>query len=326
MSGSEVGIAFLGTGGVARMHAQAVKQLGGASLLGAYSRNEENVRKFAAEFDVQGYRSIDEVLGDPRVDIVSVLTPVEGHSPLASACLEAGKHVLVEKPVAHTVEEIQTLQAAAERADRLCVPVHNYIYAPAIQRAKQLIDQGKLGTLSSLWMIYNEKHPAEMADGRPELLLRELLAHHAYVLLFLGGRPARVSATASNVHFDDKKSNDQAMIICEMPGGAIANLWGSFAADDNTGSPWTVYYKVLGTEGGVTYSWDDVRHGDAPLPGWDLAAYHDSFLYVYEYFLTRCLAQGEPPLSSLGDAADALRIIEATEDSVAEGRSTAVRY
>ncbi len=308
------------------MHAQAVKQLSEARLLGAHSRNPENVARFAAEFDIQAYRSVDEVLGDPAVEVVSVLTPVKNHTPLALACLEAGKHVLVEKPVAHTVDEIRTLEAAAARAERLCVPAHNYIYAPAIQRAKQLIDQGKLGKLSSLWMIYNEKHPAAMADGRPELLLRELHAHHAYVLLFLGGRPIRVSAAASNVHFDDKKSNDQAMIVCEMPGGAIGNLWGSFGADDNTSSPWTVYYKVLGTEGGVTYSWDDVRYGDAPLPGWDRAAYRDSFLYTYEYFLTRCLEKGEPPLSSLGDAAAALRIIEASEESVAEGRFVDVRY
>ncbi len=308
------------------MHAQAVNQLAGARLLGAYSRNPENITKFAGEFGIKGYRSVDEALADPEVDVVSVLTPVPSHAPLALACLEAGKHVLVEKPVSHAIEEIQTLKAAAETAGRLCVPVHNYLYSPAIQRAKQLIDQGKLGKLSSLWMIYNQKHPAEMADGRPELLLRELHVHHAYVLLFLGGRPVRVSATASNVHFRDKGSNDQAMIVCEMPGGAVANLWGSFAADDNTSSPWSVYYKVLGTEGGVTNSWADIRYGDALLPGWDLAAYRDSFLYAYEYFLTRCLANSEPPPSSLDDAADALRIIEATEESVAQGRFVDVRY
>ena len=308
------------------MHAQAVTQLDGARLLGAYSRNPENVTKFAGEFGIRAYRSVDEVLTDPEVDVVSVLTPVESHTPLALACLEAGKHVLVEKPVAHAVDDVQALSAAARRAGRLCVPVHNYIYSPAIQRAKQLIDQGKLGKLSSLWMIYNEKHPAEMGDGRPELLLRELHVHHAYVLLFLGGRPVRVLAAASNVLFRDKKSNDQAMIVCEMPGGAIANLWGSFAADDPTGSPWSVYYKVLGTEGGVTHSWDDFRFGNAALPGWDRAGYRDSFLYTYEYFLTRCLEKGEPALSGLDEAVDALRIIEATEESVAQGRFVEVHY
>ena len=71
------------------MHAQAVKQLGAARLLGAYSRNPENVTKFAAEFGIQGHQSVDEVLGDPEVDVVSVLTPVQNHTPLALACLES---------------------------------------------------------------------------------------------------------------------------------------------------------------------------------------------------------------------------------------------
>ena len=89
-------------------------------MLGAYSRNPENVAKFAGEFGIKGYRSVDEALADSEVDVVSVLTPVRSHAPLALACLEAGKHVLVEKPVSHAIEEIQTLKAAAETAGRLC--------------------------------------------------------------------------------------------------------------------------------------------------------------------------------------------------------------
>ena len=114
-------------------------------------------------------------------------------------------------------------------------------------------------------MIYNQKHDADM--GWPDLLLRELHIHHAYVTLFLAGRPIRVGGLASNIHFSDPSAPDQAMVLCELPGGAVANLWGSFGVDDRTSNPWSVYYKVLGTEGGFTHSWDDCYSGEARLPG-----------------------------------------------------------
>ena len=324
MPQASTGVAFIATGGVAQMHANALAEVSEAHLVGAYSRSSGNVDRFSGQFGIRGYRALDELLGDPLVKVVSVLTPVVSHVEMALACLQAGKHVLVEKPVGRTAEEIRSLAEAATKAKRLCVPMHNYIYSPAIRRAKELVDQGKLGKLSSLWMLYNQKHDADI--GSPGLLLRELHVHHAYVTLFLAGRPIRVAALASNIHFSDPSAPDQAMILCELPGGAVANLWGSFGVDDHTSSPWSVYYKVLGTEGGVTHSWDDCYSGEGRLPGWDKAGYRDSFLHVYDYFFQHCLEKGDPPLSSLEDAVDALRIIEATETAVEKRTFVEVDY
>ena len=119
MGKPEIGIAFIGTGGVAHMHAAAVKQLPQARLVGACSRNPENVAAFADRFGCRGYDALDELLEDPSVDVVSVLTPAPQHVSRSLECLEAGKHVLVEKPVGQTAEEIHKLKSAAERADRI---------------------------------------------------------------------------------------------------------------------------------------------------------------------------------------------------------------
>ena len=107
--------------------------------------------------------------------------------------------------------------------------------------------------------------------------------------------------------------------------GAIATVWGSFAADDRTRDPWTMVYKLLGTEGGFSFSWSDVDFRDAPLPGWDRAGYHESFRHVYEHLAHRCLAAGEPPPSTLADAGDAVRMIEAAEKAI-EGAATPIAY
>ena len=99
MGKPQIGIAFIGTGGVAHMHAAAVEQLPQARLVGAYSRNSENVTAFADRFGSRGYHALHELLEDPSVDVVSVVTPSPLHVSHALKCLEAGKHVLLEKPV-----------------------------------------------------------------------------------------------------------------------------------------------------------------------------------------------------------------------------------
>ena len=115
------------------------------------------------------------------------------------------------------------------------------------------------------------------------------------------------------------------MMAFKMDSGAIATVWGSFAVDDRTRDPWTVIYKLLGTEGGFSFSWSDVDFRDAPLEGWDRAGYHESFRHVYEHLARRCLAAGEPPLSTLADARDALSMIEAAEKAI-EGAATPIAY
>ena len=194
------------------------------------------------------------------------------------------------------------------------MPCHNYVYDPALVRGRELAREGKFGRITSFWMVYNQSHDASaMAPG---LTMRELCIHHAYAVLFFLGRPSSVVAVSGNARSPDSRGDDQVMMVFKTDGGAIANVWGSFAAADRTRDPWTMIYKLLGTEGGFSFSWGDIDFRDAPLTGWDRAAYHESFRHVYEHLAKRCLAAGEAPLSTLADARDALRMIEAAEKAL----------
>jgi len=151
-------------------------------------------------------------------------------------------------------------------------------------------------------------------------------AHHVYSMLYLVGRPVRISAVGSNIFFDDKQAMDQVSIQAELANGVIVNLWGSFGVDDKTNNPWSVYYKVLGTEGGFSHSWNDLQMGEATQPGWDLAGYQDSFEYSQAYFINQCITEGKSPLSNLHDTMDAFNILMAAELAMAERRWIDVQY
>lgn len=313
----KVGVAFIGAGTVAEMHGRGLAAASKATLIGAYDLDCKKAEAITAKFGGRVFDSLQQLLAEPDVDAVHVLTPVPHHVAHAIASLKAGKHVLLEKPVAETLEEIAQLKAAAQQANRVCMPAHNYIYVPSIRRAKRLLAAGKLGDIGSLWILYNIFHsePTAAAYGG---VLRAVCNHHAYSVLYLLGRPRRVMAMASRVHYKKLACEDQAMIVCEMENGSIANLWSSFATDDRTSDPWTVVYKILGTNGGVSYSWNEAQFKDDGGPAWGMPCYEEGFIEEIDYFINRCVLGGEQPLSTLDDAANALKILMAAERSIAK--------
>lgn len=309
---SRIGVAFVGAGIVAEMHGRGVSSSTSAKFIGVYDPDLNKAAALATKFGGRRYESLAQLLADHEVRGVHVLTPIEHHVSTAIAAMRAGKDVLVEKPVATSREDIRTLERVAKEQGRVCMPAHNYIYVPSLQRAKRLIESGKLGEIASLWVLYNIFHAEEVAAIYGGVL-RAVCTHHVYSLLYLLGKPKRLNCVTSRVHYERLTCEDQAMITCEMQNGAIANLWCSFAASDPTNDPWTVIYKVLGTKGGLNYSWNEAQFQDDGGPAWGLPCYEEGFVEEIDFFIRECILGGRAPLSTLDDAAEVLSILEAAE-------------
>jgi predicted dehydrogenase len=325
-NGKEIGVAFVGAGIVAEMHGRGLAATSGARFVGIFDPKISHAKRISSKFGGQVYKKLEELLGDKNVGAVHVLAPTKQHVSIGLKAMQAGKHVLVEKPVAMTTGEIHQLQVAAKKYSRVCMPAHNYIYVPSLHRAKRLIAEKKLGQVGALWILYNIFHSDKIATRSGSGVVRAICIHHAYSLLYLLGKPTRVSAAVSNVCHQKLKFEDQAAIMCEMPGGGIAHLWCSFAVNDLTNDPWTVLYKILGTRGGLTYSWNEAQFDDKGGPAWGLPCYEDGFRGEIDHFINRAIRKSEQPLSTLDDAADALRIIEAAEISARTGKKQTIAY
>lgn len=318
-------IAMIGAGIVAELYAKAFERGLPARFVGVFDPQAERAGAFAGRLGGRAYDDRAELLADGNVDAVLVLSPNTAHVEDAIAALKAGKHVLIEKPVAESDAEISKIDEVAKVAGRICMPAHNYVYMEPVIRLRRLISEGRFGQLASIWILYNIFHAEEIAAHYGGVL-REVAVHHAYSLLFLAGRPTRVSAHKSHIHYERLPVEDQAMLTCEMPDGALANLWVSFAASDRTADPWTVLYKVLGTKGGASFTWNDALFDDEGGPAWGVTNYVDSFHRELMYFAAAVQSGGES-LSTLSDARDALAIIEAAERSIErDGASERVLY
>lgn len=144
---SKLGIAIMGTGMIGAVHRRAAL-LAGAVVRGVVGSSPARARDVAQAWDIpRGYRDIEEALADPQVQVVHVCTPNHLHRAMAQAALEAGKHVICEKPLATTLEDARLLAALAASSDRVATVPFVYRYHPVVREARARIAQGELGPL-----------------------------------------------------------------------------------------------------------------------------------------------------------------------------------
>jgi predicted dehydrogenase len=155
--------AILGTGFMGRVHLEAVQRVESVEAAAIFGRNDEATARLAAAFSVPKASSdYRELFRDATIDAVDICTPNAQHFSMAKEALQAGKHVLCEKPLTTTVAEAEELVALAARSKlRNCV-CHNLRYYPQVQQMRALREAGELGeilvvqgTYSQDWLLYD---------------------------------------------------------------------------------------------------------------------------------------------------------------------------
>lgn len=313
-----IGVGFIGAGDISVLHAAAVKKCPGARLVGLWNRNPERATARAKEFGCTNYATPEALVNDPNIDAVFVLTNLETHLEYTVQALGMGKHVLVEKPVGVSVAEIERMKVLADAKGLVCMPGHNYVYEQGMVRTRELVENGDLGKIVSAYVMYNIHHPEEVAARYPGVV-RQILTHHSYILLYLVGAPVELCAMKATLHYKEYKEEDIAMVQMRLGNGALAHFCASFAADDHAADPWTVMVKVIGTAGSTRYSYrDHVEIKPGLVHSQTYTAYQGSITNEVRHFLIDCLRMGQKPLSTLEDAITAQKMIEAAEKSIAE--------
>jgi predicted dehydrogenase len=211
------------------------------------------------------------------------------------------------------------MQKAVAEANVKCMPVHNYIYEAGIQRAKSMIANGKLGDITQFYMLYNIHHAHDIRARYPGVI-RQILTHHSYTMLYLAGMPKMVSCMKQTFGAEHAPQENVAMATLLMQNGTLSHLCASFANDDHAGDPWTCLIKVIGTRGSTRYSYRDwVINERNGAHSQTYHSYPESIKNTATHFINQVLRKDEAPLSSLEDAIVCQKIIEAFERSVDEG-------
>jgi predicted dehydrogenase len=222
------------------------------SLWGLCEMNAERAAKFSARYPgVHTTASFDEVLADPSVDAVSIATPPSTHYALVKQALEAGKHVLVEKPLATTAVDAEELVEIAEREGLVLMPGHTFLYSPAVNKVRDLIDSGELG---EIYFITSSR--MNLGIYQPDGVVNDLAPHDLSILLYwLDQRVAMVSASGSTVFQDGVP--ETAFLTLSFDQGTTANVQLSWLAPHKVrstivvGSKRMVVYDDAATDGAI---------------------------------------------------------------------------
>jgi predicted dehydrogenase len=208
--------------------------------------------------------SLDQVLDDPGVEAVAVATPAASHASLVMACLKAGRHVLVEKPMALSVREAQTLSVVAEQDGLTLMCDQTYCHSSAVRRMREVIQGGELGNL-----YYVDSVRVNLGRVQPDVDVFWDLAHHDLSILDFV-LPAGYRPTAVSAHGADPLGAGRACLgylTLRLTNAAIAQTHVSWL------SPTKIRTTVIGGSR-CTLVWNDLHPTDRLLVypgGMDLA-------------------------------------------------------
>ena len=328
-AGKPLGWAIVGCGRVAdRRIAPALRKTPGAALIGFCSREAGRAAEFASRHGAaRSYSSLEAMLSDREVDAVYLATPNHLHAPQAIACLQAGRHVLCDKPLARCASEGQQMCDAARRSGGALGLMHQGRFHPAHAEAIRAVRTGELGELTSIRAQIGIWYPPcenwRLDPGRSGGGAAMDLAPHALDLMLQIADPAvRISGWTGNLRFQ-YPVEDVCHARIEFAQGGIGLLEASYAVHAYGGR-----LEIYGSRG--TWRIDGgfqaaptcvVSRRTADANDWTeerFALSVDPFVLALDDFVSAMRA-GRPPSVTAEDGVAELRLIEAIYRSAAAG-------
>jgi predicted dehydrogenase len=250
MNETPIGLAVVGAGYWGPNLVRNAQATPGLKLEYLCDLDVERARRVLGTYStVRTSGSLDEVLADPNVHAVAIATPAGTHLPVAMAAIEAGKHVLVEKPLAATLAEGHQLVVAARRKGVVLMLDHTYVYTAAVQHLRELVRGGGIGSVQ-----YLDSVRINLGLVQPDVDVLWDLAPHD-LSIFEAILPDDVAPTAVAAHGSDPIGAGRACVAhltIQLNNGAMAHVHVNWL------SPTKIRTMVIGGSA-RTVVWDDLQ-------------------------------------------------------------------
>lgn len=227
---------ILGLGMIAEFHAKAIDAMENGKLTHCCSRSMDKAKTFAKEYGCKPFDSLDEMLTDPELDIITICTPSGSHAESVIAAAEAGKHVICEKPIDVTLERIDRMIAAHEKAGTSLCGIFPSRFYDVAQLVKKTVDSGRFGKLVyggayvPWWRdqkYYDEGgwKGTQKYDGGGALMNQSI--HAIDSLIWMMGDVESVSAYKDTLAHENIEVEDTAAASLRFKNGALGVIMGT---------------------------------------------------------------------------------------------------
>lgn len=335
-------VAILGAGFISDIHFESyLRFIPEAEVVAVYARNSEKVKSFAEKHGIPSwYTDIDAIINESGCDIVDICLPNYLHAEVTLKAAKAGKHIIIEKPLAVTLEEADLMIDACKKAGVKLMYAEELCFAPKYERVRQMVKEGAIGDIYMLKQ--SEKHSGPHSDWFYDVnlagggVLMDMGCHAMEWFRWMLGNSKALSVYASMstvLHKGKTKGEDNSVVIIEFENGVTAvaeNSWAKHGGMDDRsevhGTGGVVYADLFMGNSAISYS----KHGygyamekaDTTI-GWSFTVFEEVFNQGYPHELKHfvdCVRNDKQPLVTGEDGRVVLEIIYAAYASAGQGK------
>lgn len=229
--------AIVGCGFIAKKHALAISKIEAANLVAVCDKVTDAMQFYKEDYGANNYNEIEDMLEKEKIDVVCICTPSGFHSSIAVQVAEAKKHIIVEKPIAMTIEDTEKIIEACKLNEVKLAVVHPNRFRPVVQEFKKIIDQGLLGKISHANCIVNWNRNQEYYDQAPwrgtkhsdgGVLMNQAI-HNIDLLLWFMGNPKQVYSMEAT-RLRNIEAEDVSVGTIQFESGALGTVEASTTA------------------------------------------------------------------------------------------------
>ncbi|MFZ5754203.1 MAG: Gfo/Idh/MocA family protein [Bacillota bacterium] len=329
----QIGVGVIGIGQFGTLHAKTFSELYNVKLIGVSSRNYNNVKAIADKYDAIAYTDYNQLLSNPNIDAVSIAVPPNIQKEMAIKALVAGKHVLLEKPIATNIEDAYAIAETAVKYNRKVMVGYIERFNPSLRRVKSILKNGHIGNVFKV-----SSRRSSRLLGKPEWCFTEvgmmthIVGHDVDILKWmLDDKVERVYAESGSFVRNREGQDDNICLLLRFRNGGIGvieeswSLPSTFPTEEND-----TRIDIFGTKGVMkvnnleqTISLCNEEKG-WQYPGilrWPGGSEEDAGIESYalkdelNYFI-KCIIDDVEPIVTAEDAIDTLRVLLAAKESV----------
>ena len=343
----KVGVGLIGSGFIASIHADSFKKIKDAEILAVISPPQGHAQKFAEKHQIpKHFTELDEMLALEEIDMVIIGAPNFLHCEICLKAAEAGKHIVVEKPLCLNLNEADRMIDACKKAGVKLMYAEELCFAPKYVRLKSLLDEGALG--KPILLKQSEKHDGPHAphfwdvDRSGGGVTMDMGCHAFQFFRWLNkNNPVKsvYAQMSTTVHMDKTRGDDNGIIILEFENGVTAIAEESWTKpggmDDRAevhGTEGVAYADVLQGNSIQTYSNKGVGYAvekAGHTVGWSYTMYEENWNYGFpqemEHFVD-CVKNDKDPLVTGEDGKAVMEIIFAAYESAGTGRKVELPF
>ncbi|MEO7393450.1 MAG: Gfo/Idh/MocA family oxidoreductase [Chitinophagaceae bacterium] len=335
-------VAILGAGFISEIHLECYHRfIPEAKIVAVYSRNAEKAKNFADKHHITNwYDDMDKLMNESGCEVVDICLPNYLHATATLKAAAAGKHIIIEKPLAITLEEADAMIAACKKAAVKLMYAEELCFAPKYERVRHLVKEGAIGKVYMLKQSEKHSGPHSAWFYDPNLagggVLMDMGCHAIawFRWMLNNAKAVSVYATMATVYHKQRtKSEDNTVVIIEFENGVIAvaeNSWAKHGGMDDKcevyGTGGVVYADLFMGNAAITYSKEGYGYAMEKADttsGWSFTVFEEAFNQGYPHELKHfieCVQNDTKPLVTAEDGRAVLEIIYAAYASAAQGK------